>query len=283
MAKVLRFFVILLFLLAAAATALEFVVFRRHAERKGRVQTLEKSVFNLAQTLTAPKEPYIEAIDQKIDANRLMSSANMGTQLRVLETLAENRYEQLFTTKDELKKTQDELTKTRQELAQTKQELDDARKEIAGLTEKLSQKEAELAETQQKIGTLEGQIAEINRSIEEQKGQIAKLESEKTEIKDENQRLEVELARYLNDPTIVKQMPKGLSGTILAVNPDWNFVVLDIGTREGLVNNAYMLVHRADQLIGKVRIMDAREHMAIANIQREWVTAPLQEGDHVLY
>ena len=283
MSKVLRVFVILLFLMAVAAVALEYMLFQQRKELKGRTQTLERSVLNVAQTLTAPKEPYIEAIDQKISANGLMSSATMGTQLRVLETLADNRYEQLFTTKDDLKKTQDELSKTQAELAQTKQDLDAARKEIAGLNERIAQKETELAGLQQKIGTLEGQMAELNRTIEDKKAQIAKIENEKVELNDENQRLEVELARYLNDPNIVKQMPKGLSGNIVVVNPDWNFVVLDIGTKEGLVNNAYMLVHRADQLIGRVRITNAQDHMAIADIQREWASAPLQEGDRVLY
>ncbi len=283
MAKVLRVFVILLFLMAVGAAVLEYMLFEQRNERKNSVQTLEKAVMDVAQTLTAPKEPYIEAIDQKISANGLMNSATMGSQLRVLEALADNRYEQLFTTKDDLKKTQDELAKTQQELAQTKQELDTARKEIAALNERLVQKEAELAQAQQKIGTIEGQIAELGRTIETQKAQIAKLENEKVELNDENQRLEVELARYLNDPTIVKQMPKGLSGKIVVVNPDWNFVVLDIGTKEGLVNNAFMLVHRADQLVGRVRITNAQEHMAIADIQTDWVAGPLQEGDNVLY
>ncbi|OQW95422.1 MAG: hypothetical protein BWK77_07475 [Verrucomicrobia bacterium A1] len=283
MAKVLRFFVILLFLMAAGAVALEYMLFRQWPERKARTQTLEKAVLDIAQTLTSPKEPYIEGIDQKINVNSLMNSATMGTQLRVLETLADNRYEQLFTTKDELKKTRDDLSKTRQELAQTKQDLDTARKDIVALSERLAQKTAELAEAQQKIGRIEGEIAELGKTMEAQKAQVAKLETEKTELNDENQRLEIELARYLNDPTIVKQMPRGLSGKIVVVNPDWNFVVLDIGTQEGLVKNAYMLVHRSDQLIGKVKIMDAREHMAIADIQREWASAPLQEGDRVLY
>jgi len=283
MAKVLRFFVILLFLMAAAAVWLEYTLFQQREERKAGVQTLEKAVMDIAQTLTAPKEPYIEAIDQKISQNGLMNSATMGTQLRVLETLADNRYEQLFTTKDDLKKTQDELAKTQAELAQTKADLDTARKEIASLNERIAQKETELAGLQQKIGEIETQMADLNRTIEDRKAQIAKIEAEKVEINDENQRLEVELARYLNDPNIVKQMPKGLSGSIVVVNPDWNFVVLDIGTREGLVNNAYMLVHRADQLIGRVRITNAQDHMAIADIQGEWVSAPLQEGDRVLY
>lgn len=283
MAKVLRVFVILLFLMAAGAVALEYMLFRQRHERKERTQTLEKAILDVAQTLTAPKEPYIEAIDQKINVNSLMNSVTMGTQLRVLEALAGNRTEQLFITKDDLKKTQDDLSKTRQELAQTKQDLDTARKDIVALNERLAQKTAELAEAQQKIGRIEGEIAELNTSIESQKVQIVKIEAEKTELNDENQRLEIELARYLNDPTIVKQMPRGLNGKIVVVNPDWNFVVLDIGTREGLVKNAYMLVHRSDRLIGKVRIMDAREHMAIADIQREWASAPLQEGDRVLY
>jgi len=270
-------------LMGVAAAVLEYRLYSQRNELKRSVQTLERSALELAETLAAPRDPYIEGIDQKINRTALMQSSEMGRQLRVIETLAENRYDQLFSARDDLKRTTDELNQTKADLAKTRQDLENARREIASLREEITRKENELAGLQTQIQQLEGRVAEINRTIEENKNRLAQIDNEKADLKDEVQRLEVELARYLNDPNIVKQMPRGLSGNVVAVNTEWNFVVLDIGSRDGLVKDAHMLVHRADELVGKVRITQASEHWAIADIERDWLAGPIREGDRVLY
>lgn len=283
MAKVLRVFVILMFLLSIGALTLGYFLYGQRELIRGRQKKLEQTVQNVATKLTAAKDPYIAAIDQKVDPAALTSYEQMDGPLKTVASLAENRYDELYNTRDELKKTKDELTKTQQELAQTKQELDDAKKQIASLQETLTQKEAELAQAKQKIEELGGKVAELNREIEDKNAQVAKLEQDKLNLKDENQRLEIELARLQAASGGAVTMKAGTSGKIVVVNPEWNFVVIDVGIKDGLQPNALMLVHRAEQLIGRVRIVDVRDHMAIADIQRDWVSAPLQEGDRVLY
>jgi len=283
MAKLLRVVVVLTVLMAGTAVWLEYQLFRARMENKASVQTLEANVLQLAEQLAAAREPYIEAIDQKINRHSLMRSESMDRQLRVVEALMDNRYEQLFTSRDELKKTTDELNQTKDELAKTKRDLEAAKNEIAMLKERIVQKDAEIAKLNEQIARQEQRVAELKQTIEANKQRIAEIENKNADLKDEVLRLEVELARYLNDPNIVKQMPKGLAGRIVAVNDEWNFVVLDIGKREGLVKDAYMMVHRGDQFIGKVRITQTADHMAVADIERQWMVAPIQEGDRVLY
>src|SRR5437660_1570015 len=48
--------------------------------------------------------------------------------------------------------------------------------------------------------------------------------------------------------------PPGVHGTVLAVNQAYNFVVLNMGDRQGVVPNSEMLVLRQGALIGKIRI-----------------------------
>ena len=80
-------------------------------------------------------------------------------------------------------------------------------------------------------------------------------------------------------------MRNGLEGRILAVNPAWNFVVLSLGDRNGVVNNAEMLIKRGSQLIGKVRITSVEPSSSIADIVANSVTRGLsvQPGDTVIY
>ena len=82
-------------------------------------------------------------------------------------------------------------------------------------------------------------------------------------------------------PGALRALPKGLHGRVVVVNKDWNFVVLDIGSRAGLVPNAEMLVHRGDLLIGKVLVSGVTRDLAIADIRPEWQQMQIQEGDFV--
>ncbi len=75
---------------------------------------------------------------------------------------------------------------------------------------------------------------------------------------------------------------KGLFGKVLIVNPEWNFVVLDIGSERGLVPAAEMLVHRSDRLIGRVRITSVDEEMAVAEIMGDWEERTIRSGDLVI-
>lgn len=55
-------------------------------------------------------------------------------------------------------------------------------------------------------------------------------------------------------------------GTVLAVNRAWNFVVLNLGRRQGIAQNTEMLVQRGNQLIGKVRVTSVETSTSIADI-----------------
>lgn len=84
-------------------------------------------------------------------------------------------------------------------------------------------------------------------------------------------------------------MRKGLEGKILAVNPSWNFVILNLGDRNGVVNNAEMLINRMTQrgpmMIGKVRITSVEPSTSIADIVVNSVRqgTSVQPGDTVIY
>ena len=59
--------------------------------------------------------------------------------------------------------------------------------------------------------------------------------------------------------------------------------VIDLGSDDGLVPNAEMLIHRKDALVGKVTISGIARNMAIAELQPDWVQASVKEGDYVVF
>ena len=77
----------------------------------------------------------------------------------------------------------------------------------------------------------------------------------------------------------------GLTGRVLAYNPGWNFVVLNIGDRAGVKANTNMLVVRGGQAIAKVRVTSVEPSTAIADVVAGTIArgTTVQPGDSVVY
>jgi hypothetical protein len=101
--------------------------------------------------------------------------------------------------------------------------------------------------------------------------QLAKLTAEKKKLQD-----------YIQNKKD-GVMPAGLTGHILAINRDWNFVVLDIGQQQGVIEKLPMMVHRGGNLIGKVMITSVEPSIAIADVMPDWKKEEFQEGDLVSF
>jgi hypothetical protein len=82
-----------------------------------------------------------------------------------------------------------------------------------------------------------------------------------------------------------KVMRSGLEGKILAVNSSWNFVVLSLGDRNGVVSNSEMLIKRGSTLIGRVRITSVEPSTSVADIVASSIRpgTTVQPGDSVIY
>jgi hypothetical protein len=77
------------------------------------------------------------------------------------------------------------------------------------------------------------------------------------------------------------ELPAGLRGRVLAVDPKFEFVVLDIGEVDGVLEQGEMLVNRSGKLVAKVRIMSVQPNRSIANVLLDWKQADIMEGDAV--
>ena len=109
---------------------------------------------------------------------------------------------------------------------------------------------------------------------------VAKLQSDL-----DSARSQVEVFQKDRQDRALKVVKKGLEGRILAVNPAWNFVVLNLGDKNGVVNNTELLVKRGTQLLGKVRITSVEPSTSIADIVANSVPqgATISPGDNVIF
>jgi hypothetical protein len=204
------------------------------------------------------------------------------------------------------------VAKFNKETKDLRGQLDNTSKELGAATNDLMAAQAKAQEQQQRADkastdltsvTAERNAAqeELNRwhlfeltpdQIRTDLARLRTVERERDVFTTENQtmtreitRLKNELARYkgTDEPDIV--LPPGTKGTVIAVDPKYDFVVLNIGGNQGVLENAKMLVARNGKLVGKVKITSVEPNRSIANVLPDWKQDEngVMEGDQVIF
>ena len=106
------------------------------------------------------------------------------------------------------------------------------------------------------------------------------LESQLRGARDAQQNAERRIAQRDN-----QDQKNGLQGRVLAVDRNWNFVVLNLGGRSGVNANETMVIRRGTSLVGRVRITSVEPSQSIADIVPNSVPAGIsvQAGDTVVF
>ncbi len=153
--------------------------------------------------------------------------------------------------------------------------------EVNELDAKLKEAETKLANTSTgEVAPAAGPSAEDQVKMQEQETLITKLQGDLTAAQGQLETLKTE-----KNNRMALKMRNGLEGSVLAVNQAWNFIVMNIGDRNGVVGNAEMLIKRGGKLVGKVRVTSVEPSTAIADIVLNSVPrgVTIQPGDNVIY
>lgn len=196
--------------------------------------------------------------------------------------------------KTDLTKTKGELEKTSRDLAQTSASLEESQIKAKQQQQRADKSAAELEKTLQERNDARSELAaykatgvpveKITEAVEKAK----QLQLERDALAEEavvlarnNKGLHARLTKY-EDPSKVIAMP-GLKGKIIAIDPKWNFVVLDVGQTQGALEDGELIVNRDGKLVAKVRITNVQKDRSVANVLPEWRQTDVMEGDQVLY
>lgn len=275
MAKLLKPLVVVLLLLSIVSLVLGIMLFSQREILKGRTQKLELAAAKVAENVRM----------ENFNAAALKEFDRMDAPLNELATVADIQYEDLQNTKQDLDKTRQDLAQTQEQLGNTKAQLADAQSEIGDLRSEIETKDVELAQSRGRVEQLEQDKANLQLEVDDLNEKMVKAEEKERDLQDQFATLDNALKRCeeASGKMGAHALPTGLSGRILVVNPYWNFVVLDIGSEAGLGLSNEMLIHRGDKLVGRVRISEVTDNMAIADILGDWQQDEVQEGDHVLF
>jgi hypothetical protein len=203
----------------------------------------------------------------------------------------------LETTKADLKKTSTELASTSTDLestraqleevsataATTKRRADSLEANLTKTTREKNEAQAELAQWQA-LGIKPDQVTQMRVDLKQANEEKDALSEEKVLFLRNISQLKARLLKY-EEPETKIALPSGLKGNILAVGPQQDFVLLDIGANNGVLERGEMVIRRGDKLIGKVSIVSVEPTRSIANILPAWRQGDVTvaDTDKVLY
>lgn len=166
------------------------------------------------------------------------------------------------TFKDQAEKAQASADEAKKQVTDLNNQIGDKTAEISKLTTDKQELEAKLAQNPTSAAPVDTtELDNLKKEIEAQKIANEAMQAQLDTAKAQASTLEQE-----KKDRMALKMRDGLQGRILAVNKAWNFVVLNLGDKNGVVSNAEMLVKRGNNLIGKVRVTSVEPSTSIADI-----------------
>lgn len=200
---------------------------------------------------------------------------------------------ELASTKKDLAKTKDDLTQTQQDLADTKTQRDKAvqdakteTKRADDLADKLTKTTQDRDDAQAKLaayqatGLTADQVGGLNKALKSSQNELAAVKEENGVLQRTVSRLTAQINELIGTNYVVT-LRADLRGKIVAVDPKWDFVVLNIGGDQGVLPDGEMLVSRDGKLVAKVIVRSVQKDRSIANVVPGWQLGDVIEGDQV--
>jgi hypothetical protein len=184
------------------------------------------------------------------------------------------------------------LAEVKNGAAKTQAELAQIQKEKADLQAKFDASQQEVTSLQTRVEEAE---KKANASVDDLRRQLDSAEKEKGLLAEKFQDAQGQSAQSKQgkkpretastQTESVSRHRAGVRGTVLAYNQVYNFVVLNLGARNGVESNSEMLVLREGTLIGKIRISSVEPATAIGDIIPSSLArgVQVQPGDTVIY
>jgi len=200
----------------------------------------------------------------------------------------------LTKTKKDLTATTAQLDQTKKDLATTKtnllaatKSLDDLKKQVDTLQGNLANSEKELSDTKILLQQYQAAFATPQQALSVAKD-LKALQDRMDAVEDEKRVLQRQLTRVQNELNVFKdpshhvELPASLVGKVLVTDPKWDFVVLNVGEDQGVLDHGELLVSRDGKLVAKIKITSVQKDRSIGNIEAGSKLGEVLEGDKVI-
>jgi hypothetical protein len=201
----------------------------------------------------------------------------------------------LRTTKKELTQKSTELTQTQETLKATTVEKDKAvatataqNKRANQLTEELNTTKQVRDEAQAEIARYKAsnmtpeQVVSLAKNLKQAQDDFAAQKTENGVLNKKIDKLTATLEKYTGGSERIVYLPVNLKGQVMISDPKWDFVVLNVGEDQQVLEDGEFLVNRNGKLVAKVKVTNVQKDRSIANVVPGWKLGEILEGDQVI-
>ncbi len=254
--------------LIGASALLIFVAAIFGALNVAKVKTLRSAVTDTSTTRTIAEQDRARK-EKELKAREAAIAAEQAK----LAQLAER--------KDNTGAAEGQLAQVLKEKRQLEAKLQDKEAEVLALQKQIEEKQPTSANPgAPSVVELQAQLDDARQQLDSGEREKSLLSEKLQSVRERSSQLEDEKKRRA-----VARGKVGVRGTILAVNQAYNFVVLNLGGRNGVEPHSEMLIVRDGSFIGKIRISSVEPATAIGDIMTGTLArgVQVQPGDTVIY
>lgn len=214
----------------------------------------------------------------KTDMVKLKNDAGVVVELQgkvdAVTTEISNETERLNQSKIKLRNAQAEADRTQESLKVAQDKINGYKEELKNIPAGFS------------VETINEDINKLKQSIADGEAQVAKIQEQVTAKEGELKKVQ-DTVNDINERIVARKKSfdrNSLVASIIAVNNDWGFVVVEGGTNKGITPETSLLVTRGTQTIGKLKIVSIAATKTVANIDQKSLRSGLAvaPGDRVI-
>lgn len=196
---------------------------------------------------------------------------------------------ELGTVRTRLSASEEELAKAREEREALTRSVEDRQQEVDRLAKELEQTRSEAQNVSTKLTSLQSERDVMNQRLGELERAKNELESKVLELSGQPS---VELDKILvgsgagaaaAQPSTGMAAPSGAEakGKIMIIDREYDFVIISLGKRDGVVMNQEFQVVRGDQTLGRIKVEQVHDELSAAAILPDSRKDDIREGDVV--
>jgi len=190
------------------------------------------------------------------------------------------------------------LLEAQKSISSLESKLKDTASQIDSLSNQLQQEKTAKEEALTKI---ENRLTKAQNDVKNIQAKLGTIETEKAKLESKVKELEakanVELGKIVVSPESVQVKPpvgaatvvkaveakaQSLEGKVLVLNKEYNFVVINLGNKDGIAVGDQFAVYHGDKYIGDVKVEKLQDVMSAAGFASDDVKNKVKEGDKVV-
>ena len=260
--------ILLVALLLSIALAVNFALGRNqeHARRVWAEDQLEK--------IRIAKEALEQERDQLVKTKEMMEQ-----QLSDASAQAKDLAEQIAREKRARESLTEEIAQVRKEAMDRTQQIEKDKQSLAD----------ELAKAKQSYQALSNELTTLRQAKEALERRVKEMlaaqgkQADKIVVKPNVGATPPPTAMGVPAPAPMMRIAAGgtLEGKVLVVNREFNFIVVNLGSKDGIKSGTEFAVMRSNKQIGKAQVERIYDNMAAASLLAEEKKGDIREGDLV--